>query len=447
MRIFIAGAGEVGTHLAKLLSHENHDIILMDEDSEKVEFAYDNSLEIMPVVGVPTSISQLKAAGAGSAELFIAVTPEESQNIVACMLASKLGALKTMARINNSEYQRPENINYFHSLGINAMVYPEALAADEIHAGLRLPWTRQYWTLFGGKLNMVAVRVGPESPLVGKKLLELGELDQKIFHVLAIVHDGMTMIASGADVIQANDIIYVTAEPSKLDEVRRYCGQEVINVQKIIIMGGSRIALKTIERLPSDLNIKLIEKDYEKCKKLSEIVPGNALVIHGDGRDPDLLKSEGIKNTQAFLALTSNSESNMLATLNAKRLGVPRSVAQIENIDYLDIASQMGIGNLINKKLIAAAFIFRHLLQVDVSNAKTLAIGKGDVFEIIVSPNSRVTKRSVRELKLPTSMTLGGVMRGGEVSLVSGDTQIQAGDVVMVFSTNISINHVMKYFS
>lgn len=446
MRIFIAGAGEVGTHLAKLLSHENHDIILMDENSDNLEFAYDNSLEIMPVVGVPTSIAQLKAAGAGSAELFIAVTPEESQNIVASMLASKLGALKTMARINNSEYQRAENINYFHSLGINAMVYPEALAADEIHAGIRLPWTRQYWTLFGGKLNMVAARVMPGSPLVGKKLMELGDLEQKIFHVLAIVHEGMTMIASGSVEIQANDIIYVTAEPVRLDEVRRYCGQEVVNVQKLIIMGGSRIALKTIERLPQDMTIKLIEKDYEKCKKLSEIVPGNTLVIHGDGRDPELLKSEGIKNTQAFLALTSNSESNMLATLNAKRLGVPRSVAQIENIDYLDIASQMGIGNLVNKKLIAAAFIFRHLLQVDVSNAKTLAIGKGDVFEIIVSPGSRVTKKCVRELKLPTCMTLGGMMRDGKVSLVSGDTMIKAGDVVMVFSTNISISQVMKYF-
>lgn len=447
MRIFIAGAGEVGTHLAKLLSHESHDIILMDEDSEKVEFAYDNSLEIMPVVGVPTSITQLKAAGAGEAELFIAVTPEESQNIVACMLASKLGALKTMARVNNSEYQKPENTNYFHSLGIDTMVYPEALAAEEIHAGLRLPWTRQYWTLFDGKLNMVAVRVDPMSPLVGKKLLDLAELDQKIFHVLAIVHDGVTRIASGNDEIQSNDIIYVTAEPSSLDEVRRYCGQLVVNVQKIIIMGGSRIALKTIQLLPPDLNIRLIENDYEKCKKLSEIVPGNTLIIHGDGRDPELLKSEGIKNTQAFLALTSNSESNVLATLNAKRLGVPRSVAQIENIDYLDIAGQMGIGNLINKKLIAAAFIFRHLLQVDVSNAKTLSIGKGDVFEVHVNPDAKVTKKTVKDLKLPSDMTLGGVMRDGNVSLVSGDTRIQAGDVVMVFSTSASINNVMKFFS
>lgn len=447
MRIFIAGAGEVGTHLAKLLSHENHDIILMDEDSEKVEFAYDNSLEIMPVVGVPTSITQLKAAGAGDAELFIAVTPEESQNIVACMLASKLGAAKTMARVNNSEYQKPENTNYFHSLGIDSMVYPEALAAEEIYAGLRLPWTRQYWTLFDGKLNMVAVRVDPQSPLIGRKLLDLGELEQKLFHVLAIVHDGVTKIAGGNDEILPNDIIYVTVEPSKLDEVRIYCGQSVVNVQKIIIMGGSRIALKTIQLLPQDLNIRVIENDYEKCKKLSETVPGNTLVIHGDGRDPELLRSEGIKNTQAFLALTSNSESNVLATLNAKRLGVPRSVAQIENIDYLDIASQMGIGTLINKKLIAAAFIFRHLLQVDVSNAKTLAVGKGDVFEIKVSPDAKVTKRTVKELKLPSDMTLGGVMREGEVSLVSGDTRIQSGDVVMVFSTNMSINSVMKYFS
>ena len=446
MNIVIVGAGEVGTHLAKMLSREHHDIVLMDEDPAKVEFAYDNSFEIMPIVGVPTSIRSLEKAEAGHAHLFIAVTPEESANVVACMLARKLGARKTMARINNNEYLTEESKAYFHSLGIDDMVYPESLAAMEIVAGLRLPWTKQYWSLFDGKLDMVAVRIGPYSPLSSKKLLELSALEQKLFHILAIIRGNQTIIASGEDTIHVGDVVFVTAEPKKLDMVRRYCGQQEVDVRKVIIMGGSRIALKTADLLPQDRSIKIIERDLEKCKRLSELVNDNTLIIHGDGRDADLLKSEGIRNAQAFLALTSNSESNMIATLNAKRLGVPRSVAQIENTDYLEMANQMGIGNLINKKLIAASAIFRHLLAVDVSNAKTLALGKGDVLEVIVKPESKITKDAIRNIKLPKSMTLGGYMRDGIVRMVEGNTQIIPGDSVMVFSNEASVSQIMKYF-
>lgn len=447
MNIVIVGAGEVGTHLAKMLSREHHDIVLMDEDPEKVEFARANSFEIMPVVGVPTSIKSLEHADAGRSHLFIAVTPEESANIVACMLATKLGAKKTMARINNNEYLTADSKSYFHSLGIDDMVYPEALAAEEIVAGLRFPWTKQYWSLFGGKLDMVAVRIGPYSPLSGKKLLELNSLDQKLFHILAIIRGNQTIIATGDDTIHVGDVVFVTAEPKKLDMVRRYCGQQEIDVRNVIIMGGSRIALKTAALLPPDRNIKIIERDLEKCKRLSELVGDNTLIIHGDGRDADLLKNERVRNTQAFLALTSNSESNMIATLNAKRLGVPRSVAQIENTDYLEMADQMGIGNLINKKLIAASAIYRHLLAVDISNAKTLSLGRGDVLEIIVKPGSKITKDIIKNIKLPKTITLGGYMRNGVVKMVDGNTQILPGDSIMVFTYETPTYQITKYFA
>lgn len=294
---------------------------------------------------------------------------------------------------------------------------------------------------------MVAVRIGPYSPLSSKKLLELGQLEQKLFHILAIIRGNQTIIATGDDTIHVGDVVFVTAEPKKLDMVRRYCGQQEIEVRNVIIMGGSRIALKTADLLPNDRNVKIIERDLEKCKRLSEIVGDNTLIIHGDGRDADLLKNERIRNTQAFLALTSNSESNMIATLNAKRLGVPRSVAQIENIDYLDMANQMGIGNLINKKLIAASAIFRHLLAVDISNAKTLSLGKGDVLEVIVKPGSKITKDLIKNIKLPKTMTLGGYMRDGVVKMVEGNTQIIAGDSVMVFSIESSTAQISKLFA
>ncbi|MBR8704159.1 Trk system potassium transporter TrkA [Porphyromonas levii] len=446
MRIFIVGAGEVGTHLAEMLSHEQHDIILLDSNPDNLEFAYDNRLEIMPYVGSPTSFKDLKDAGADRADLFIAVTPEESGNIVACNIATQMGAKKALARINNSEYLMPQYRGHFTALGIDDMLYPEELAAAEIVSSLSLPWAKQYWKIFNNKLALVATRVIKGSPLLGKELMELSDLSEKVLHILAIVRDNHTIIPRGHDTIEENDILYVAAKPQDLESVRQFCGQQKLEVHRVIIMGGSRIAIKTAQALPDDLNIKIIESDYEKCMRLSEMVPENTLVIHGDSRDPDLLINEGIKKTEAFLALTSSSESNMLATLNAKRLGVPISVCQIENLDYIDIANEMKIGNLINKKLLAASAIFRYLLNIDISSAKTLAIGQGEVLEIKVRENSLVTKHPVVELEIPSGITFGGILRNNEVLLVEGKTQINAGDMVMVFSHNASVNDLNKLF-
>lgn len=446
MRILIVGAGEVGTHLAEMLSHEQHDIILLDSNPDNLEFAYDNRLEIMPFVGSPTSFKDLKDAGAGQADLLIAVTPEESTNIVTCNIATQMGAKKTLARINNSEYLQDQYRDHFTALGIDDMLYPEELAAAEIVSSLSLPWAKQYWSIFNKKLDLVATRVIKDSPLLGKELMELSDLSEKVLHVLAIVREYHTIIPRGHDTIEEDDILYVAAKPQDLEKVRQFCGQQKLEVHRVIIMGGSRIAVKTAQALPDHLNIKIIESDYDKCMKLSEIVPENTLVIHGDSRDPDLLINEGIKKTDAFLALTSSSESNMLATLNAKRLGVPISVCQIENLDYLDIANEMKIGNLINKKLLAASAIFRYLLNIDISSAKTLSIGQGEVLEIKVRENSLVTKCPVMNLEIPAGITFGGILRNNEVLLVEGKTQINPGDMVMVFSHNASVNDLNKLF-
>lgn len=447
MKIFIVGAGEVGTHLAKMLSKEYHDIILMDEEQERLSFAYDNNVEVLPRVGNPTSQRELKAAGAGESELFVAVLPEESRNIIACMLATQLGAKQTIARVSNSEYQQKDHLEYFRSLGIDDMVCPEALAAREIAAGLELPWTNQYWSLFSGKLELLAVRILSDSPLEGKKLLELGNLSEKYFHLVAIVRDGETIIPKGEDYVMAGDIVFATTSPQNRNQLRTFCGHPEVSVKRVIIMGGSRIAIRTTQLLPQDWSIKIIEKEYDKCLKLAEITPNNTLIIHGDGREPELLLTEGIKKSQAFLALTSDSENNMLATLNAKRMGVYRSVAQIENTDYLDIANQMGIDNLINRKLIAAASIFRYLLNMDVENAKMLTIGQSDILEIGVKEGTKLTKKPVKEMKLPQGITFGGMMRDGKVELVEGDTHFKAGDVVMIFSTQLPTEVIQKTFS
>lgn len=447
MRIFIAGAGAVGTHLARMLSKEAHDITLMDEDAKNLQFITDNQLEILPFAGNPIDFGHLTNARVANSELFIAVTPEESTNLLACSFATELGVKKTIARITNTSYLHRDYVDYFNKLGIDELISPEAVAASEIASTVKLPWSNEYWTLFQGKLSLLSVTITEHSSLIGRQLMHLSDMETKIFHIVSVVRDGEGFIPMGSDVILEGDVVYITCMPENLDIVRAYTGQEQISVNRVIIMGGGSIALQTAWQIPSDIMVKIIELDYEKCMRLTDKVPANTLIIHGDGREPDLLISEGLKKTAIFIALTDHSEGNMIASINAKRLGVPKVITEVENMDYMELAEQMKIGKLINKKIIAAATIFRHLLTLDVNNAKTLSAGQAEVFEVTVKPGSKMTKHKVREIKLPNGVTLGGFMRRGFVMLVEGDTQLEPGDQVVIFSTSHTLSKTLKYFS
>ena len=412
MKIIIAGAGEVGTHLAKMLSQEKQDIILMDPNEERLNFT-NSSMEILPMVGNPTSIRDLEEAGIRKADLFVSVTPEETTNVAASILASKLGAHKTLARINNYEYLLPKNKELFEKMGIDSMIYPEMLAAKEIVTAVRRPWTRQYWELFGGALILIGVKVRDNSRLVNKHLSELLN-EQKLYHIVAI---------------------------------KRQNGKKDPEVKKVIIMGGSRIAIRTCQYLPNNIRVKVIETNKEKSHRIAEVVPGNVLIINGDGRDTDLLMQEGIKDAQAFIALTDNSSTNILACLAAKRAGVFKTIAKIENIDYIPLAESMDIGSVINKKLIAASHIYQFLLDADVSNVKCLTFANADVAELVARPDSKITRKQVKDLNLPKDLTLGGLIRDGEPMMIKGDTHIQAYDHVVVFCLDTAMRKLEDYFN
>ena len=341
MKIVIAGAGEVGTHLAKMLSQENQDIILMDPNEERLNFSK-SSMEILPMVGNPTSLRDLEEAGIKKADLFVSVTPEETTNVTACMLAHNLGAHRTLARINNYEYLLPKNKELFEKLGINSMIYPEMLAAKEIVTAVRRPWTRQYWELFGGALILIGVKVRDNSRLVNRVLAELLN-EQKLYHIVAIKRKNETIIPRGTDRIESGDIVFFTTTRSHIEDVRLLAGKKDPEVKKVIIMGGSRIAIRACQYLPNNIRVKVIEANKEKSHRIAEVVPSNVLIINGDGRDTDLLMQEGIKDAQTFIALTENSSTNILACLAAKRLGVFKTIAKIENIDYIQLAESMDI--------------------------------------------------------------------------------------------------------
>ncbi len=446
MKIIIAGAGNVGTHLAKLLSREKQDIILMDDDEEKL-VTLSNNFDLMTVVASPSSISGLKEAGVKEADLFIAVTPDESRNMTACMLATNLGAKKTVARIDNYEYLLPKNKEFFKTLGVDSLIYPEMLAAKEIVSSMKMSWVRQWWEFCGGALILIGTKMREKAEILNIPLSELSG-ENKPYHVVAIKRDTKTIIPRGDDTIKLNDIVYFTTTRKYIPLIRKIAGKEdYADVRNVVIMGGSRIAVRTAQYVPDYMQVKIIENSLSRCNRLTELLDDKVMIINGDGRDMDLLLEEGLRSTEAFVALTGNSETNILACLAAKRMGVDKTVAEVENIDYISMAESLDIGTVINKKMIAASHIYQMMLDADVSNVKCLTFANADVAEFTAKPGSKITKHLIKESGLPKGVTIGGMIRNGEGILVTGDTLIQPGDHIVVFCLGMMIKKVEKYFN
>ena len=445
MRIIIAGAGAVGTHLAKMLSDERHDIVLMDPVEERLT-NLESNFDLMTMEARPTSISSLKEAGVADADLFVAVTPEESINLTSCILAHSLGAKKTVARIDNYEYLQPKNKEFFKNLGVDSLIYPEMLAAKEIADGLHLSWIRQWWEFNGGALVMLGVKLRENAQILNTPIYQIPK--EQPYHIVTIKRLGETIIPSGSDELKAGDIVYFMTSKRALPYIRKITGKEEHStIHNVMIMGGSRIAMRATQLVSDAMSVKIIENDLNRCHWLTDMVDDNVMIINGDGRDYELLEEEGISKVDAFVALTDNSETNILACLSAKRMGVFKTIAEVENIDYISMAESLDIGAVINKKKIAASYIYQLLLDADVENVKCLTFANADVAEFIVKEGARVTRSLVKDLTLPKGVTIGGLVRGDEGILVTGFTQIQPGDHVVVFCLSSMIKRVEKFFN
>ncbi|MBR2619156.1 MAG: Trk system potassium transporter TrkA [Paludibacteraceae bacterium] len=442
MKIIIAGAGAVGTHLAKMLSKEKHTIVLLDEKTEKIK-QLEASYEILAVVGSPTSLKDLREAQVPSADLFVAVTPYESTNITACLLATNLGAQKTLARIDNQEYLLPKNKEFFKSMGVDSLIYPERLAADEIVNGLKKGWVRQYLEFSDGELVVLATKIRASSPLCEQQLMQAFNANDRL-RVVVIKRGNDTIIPTGKDIIKENDIVYFLTTRKGIEEVRILSGKEEFEIDSTMFLGASRIGVRAIQELPSSMNIKVIEQDKEKGISLLEKTD-KAMVINGDGRDIGLLKEEDIESYDAFVALSGNSETNILACLAAKNLGVKRTIAEVENNDYISMAESLDIGAIINKKIIAASHIYQLILGGDVS-VKCLTFVDVLVVELMAEDDSSITKDCLKNLKLPKNTTIGGIVRNDKGIVAVGDTQIQAGDRVIVFCGEDTVHKIEKLF-
>ena len=444
MRIIIAGAGAVGTHLAKMLSDERHDIVLMDPVEERLT-NLESNFDLMTMEARPTSISSLKEAGVADADLFVAVTPEESINLTSCILAHSLGAKKTVARIDNYEFMVDESQEFFTQIGVDYLIYPEFLAAQEIMTSLKRSWVRHWFELHDGEIILVGVKLRDNAPLIGKQLKELAFV-QRSFHISAIKRNHETIIPRGDDIIRANDILYFTTTRDHVDDLLDLCGKVQHEINRVLIMGGSRIAIRLAALAGNEYSFKIIESNLEVCKALPEKCP-NCEIVHGDARDFDVLREEGIEDFDAFIALAESSEANILACLTAKEFGVDKTIAEVENIQFISEAEGLNIGTIINKKLLASSKIFQILLDADINSSKCLALTDAEVAEIEAKPKSKITRAAVKDLNLSRDMTIAGLIRDGQGMLVNGNTVIQPGDHVVVFCLTGAIHKVEKLFN
>ncbi|MFC2439505.1 MAG: Trk system potassium transporter TrkA [Segatella maculosa] len=446
MKIIIAGAYTIGTYLAKLLSRDNQDIILMDESQEKLD-KLGSDFDLMTMNASCTSIKVLKEAGIASADLFIAVTPDENKNMMGCMLAKALGSKKTVAKVDNYEYVAPGSADIFEDLGISSVIYPELLAATDINNGLKMSWVRQRWDVHDGALVMLGIKLRETCTILDKPLKDISGPEDP-YHVVAIKRDGDTIIPGGNDVLKRYDMAYFMTTRQYIPFIRKIVGKEhYVDVKHVMVMGGGRTAVRAVKTMPEYMDVKIIEADERRCDRLNELLDDRALIIHGDGRDVALLQEEGIRNTQAFVALTGNAETNILACLTAKRMGVRKTVAMVENVDYVNMAESLDIGTIINKKAISAGHIYQMMLDANVHNVRFLMNANADVAEFIPQEGSRITLKAVKDMRLPYGMTIGGLVRNGEGYLVSGNTRINAGDSVMVFCHNVNMKAIEKIFN
>ncbi len=451
MKIVIAGAGEVGSHLAKMLSVEANDITVIDSRQERLD-ALSASTDVITVLGNPSAIDVLQDAGVANADLFIAVYPSDSQdvNIVSAMLAKKLGSKKATARIDNEEYLSYENKYLFTEMGIDLMFYPEKIAAGEIIDLLKRTATTDSMDFARGKLQIAVFKLEESSALLGMTMAEFSAVANNqghSFRVVAIARGNDTIIPRFDTKFKYHDLVFIISKRDGMEMLMKYIGKKDIEIKNVMILGGSPIGEIVARNISKQMEtVKLIEMNKEKCLELSEKLPDNVIVVNGDGRNSDILIEESIKDFDAFVAVTNSSETNILACVAAKRLGITRTIAEVENIEYIRLAESMGVDAIINKKLITAGRIYKFTLSNKVRFIKYMSGTNAEVLEYIVAPDTTITKHMLKDMNFPKNAIIGGIIRGNEAIIAVGDTQIQAYDRVAVFALPEAVKEVDKFF-
>jgi trk system potassium uptake protein TrkA len=454
MKIIIEGAGQVGSHLAKMLSHEGGDITVIDDNEARLQ-RLTSSADVVTVLGDPSSIKVLRDAGCAKADLFISVNPSTSQtvNIVSALLAKRLGSKRVIARIDDEAYLLPENKLMFKDMGIDMLFYPEKIASDEIIDLLKHTASTDSMDFARGKLQLVVFRLDDDAPILDMKVAEFtaamtAASSQAQLRIIAIARKGETIIPKFDTRFAYNDHLYIIAKREGVPAILKYLGKDNIEVDKVMILGGSEIGeMVAGQLLKQQLDaVKIIDIDKQRCRELTEKLPSNVLVANGDARNSDFLVEEGIRDYDALVACTGNDEANILSCVVAKKFGVTRTIAQVENLEYLRLAEDMGVDAVINKKLITASRIFKFTLSDKVRFVRYMSGTDAEVLEYTVAPNALITKGALKDIAFPRNAIIGGVIRGSESFIAVGDTRIEPYDRIAVFALPEAVKEVDRFF-
>ncbi|MBR4167109.1 MAG: Trk system potassium transporter TrkA [Bacteroidales bacterium] len=451
MKIVIQGAGEIGSHLAKMLSREANDITVIDDSPERLA-SITSIADVVAIEGPPSSLRVMREADVQDSDLFISVVPTVPQdvNIVSALLAKNLGAKKVTARIDDNDFLTPENKLLFKQMGIELMFYPEKLASDEIFDLLKHSSASESIDFARGKLQVEVFKLEEDSPLLDMRIAEFAAVTTKAglqFRVIAISRGGQTIMPKFDTKLMYHDLVYIIATREGMQFLMRFLGKDNIEIDKVMIFGGSKIAELVASQLSKKIStVKILEKDKERAMALSEKLDDNVVVVLGDGRNSELLADEGIKDFDAFLALTGKDEANVLACVVAKKFGIERTIAEVENIEYIHLAEEMGVDSVINKKLITAGRLFKFTLSGKARLVKYMSGTDAEVLEYTVAPDSAITKGTLKELSFPKDSVIGGLIRGSESMIAIGSTRIEAYDRVVVFALPHAVKDVDKFF-
>lgn len=443
MKILIAGHGDTAIHLAKMLSREKQDVVVMGTDSAVLS-ELDAHYNVITTVGSAVSRDALVAAGAGSCDLFIAVTPFENHNLISCEIAKWLGGATTLARIDNAELLKDDLCEHFRSLGVDRMVYPEYLASKEICDTLAHSAYRSIHSIAGGLLEVMSLKLPADAPIAGISLAEFGRRTSN-FHISMIKRRGEVIIPQGGTMLERGDVVYVTSTPGHEEELAQLFGKTDRAIGQVIVAGAGKIAAMLARNYSRADRLKFIDPDRERCLKLSAKAP-EATIVCADFRDIDVLREEGIRESAAFVALGDSSETNIVAAIMARDAGALKTVAQIEDIQYFDEAQSLDIDTVVNKKLLTSSHIYQLLLDSYLDSPRCLAFEDTEVVEIVASERSHITSRRIRDLHLSRDMTIAGLTRGDSGMLVGGDTRIEPGDHVVVFCQRGTLKKVERLF-
>jgi len=446
MKIIIAGAGEVGTHLAKMLTLENHDITVIDIEPDQIK-NIELFIDIRTIEASAISLSGLIEAGVAGADLFIAVTHFQEMNISSAILAKKLGAKKTIARIIDSEYIKIHNVQMFKELGIDSLIYPQYIAAQEIANFIRQASTKEIYDFCDSRFSLFVIKIDINASIIGKTLEEISNQEPKLeFRAVAIVRDKLTFIPKKTDIFKLGDVVYVLSTNRGTDTVLKYTGIKRVEINNILIVGGSRTGRAVALELQNHFNVKIIEQNHKKAERLASKLSKKTIIIEGDGRNFDLLMEVGIRKMDTVIAVTGNSEMNILTCLHAKRFGVKRTIAEVENLDYISLANTLGIDIVVNKKFVAANHINKYTMKAEVQSVKVLTNTDSEVLEFLVVLGSKIIGKQLKDIDFPDEALIGGIVRDKEAFIAQGNTIIKAGDRVLVFSRPSVVADIEKFF-